>query len=71
MICIMQLHVVILLPFGTWDLSHLVEPACPAALWMTALNTHIGYDNAAKIAKKAHNENSTLRKAALELKRLE
>jgi fumarate hydratase class II len=34
---------------------------------VTALNTHIGYDNAAKIAKKAHNENSTLRKAALEL----
>lgn len=34
---------------------------------VTALNTHIGYDNAAKIAKKAHTENSTLRKAALEL----
>lgn len=34
---------------------------------VTALNTHIGYDNAAKIAKKAHAENSTLREAALEL----
>ncbi|MBU1370122.1 MAG: class II fumarate hydratase [Bacteroidetes bacterium] len=34
---------------------------------VTALNTHIGYENAAKIAKKAHNENSTLREAAMEL----
>ncbi len=33
---------------------------------VTALNTHIGYENAAKIAKKAHNENLTLREAALE-----
>ena len=31
----------------------------------TALNPHIGYDNAAKIAKKAHSEGSTLREAAL------
>jgi fumarate hydratase, class II len=34
---------------------------------VTALNTHIGYENAAKIAKKAHKENKTLREAALEL----
>jgi fumarate hydratase class II len=34
---------------------------------VTALNTHIGYDNAAKIAKKAHNENLSLRDAALSL----
>ena len=34
---------------------------------VTALNTHIGYDNAAKIAKKAHAEGSTLREAALAL----
>lgn len=34
---------------------------------VTALNTHIGYEKAAKIAKKAHEENTTLRKAALEL----
>jgi len=33
---------------------------------VTALNTHIGYDNAAMIAKKAHKENKTLREAALE-----
>ncbi|MCS6794734.1 MAG: class II fumarate hydratase [Raineya sp.] len=34
---------------------------------VTALNPHIGYENAAKIAKKAHKENKTLRQAALEL----
>ena len=34
---------------------------------VTALNTHIGYENAAKIAKKAYNENSTLRQAAIDL----
>ena len=34
---------------------------------VTALNPHIGYENAAKIAKKAYKENKTLREAALEL----
>lgn len=34
---------------------------------VTALNPHIGYENAARIAKKAHKENKTLREAALEL----
>jgi fumarate hydratase class II len=34
---------------------------------VTALNPHIGYENAAKIAKKAHKENMTLREAAIEL----
>jgi fumarate hydratase class II len=34
---------------------------------VTALNTHIGYENAAKIAKKAHKENKTLREAAVEV----
>ena len=33
---------------------------------VTALNTHIGYANAAKIAKKAHQEGKTLRQAAVE-----
>jgi fumarate hydratase, class II len=33
---------------------------------VTALNPHIGYENAAKIAKKAFEENTTLRQAALE-----
>ena len=34
---------------------------------VTALNPHIGYDNAAKVAKKAHKENTTLKQAAVEL----
>lgn len=34
---------------------------------VTALNTKIGYDNAATIAKKAHAENKTLKEAAIEL----
>ncbi len=34
---------------------------------VTALNTHIGYDNAAKIAKNAHAKGITLRESALEL----
>jgi fumarate hydratase class II len=34
---------------------------------VTALNTKIGYDNAAAIAKKAHAEHSTLKEAAIEL----
>jgi fumarate hydratase, class II len=34
---------------------------------VTALNQIIGYDNAAKVAKKAHAERKTLREAALEL----
>jgi len=34
---------------------------------VTALNPHIGYDNAAKVAKKAHAENKTLKEAAVEL----
>jgi fumarate hydratase, class II len=37
---------------------------------VTALNPIIGYDNAAKVAKKAHQERKTLREAALELELL-
>ena len=37
---------------------------------VTALNPHIGYDNATKIAKKAHKDGSTLLEAALSLKLL-
>ena len=35
---------------------------------VTALNTHIGYENAAKIAKYAHEKNITLKESALKLK---
>jgi fumarate hydratase class II len=34
---------------------------------VTALNPHIGYDNAAKVAKKAYAENTTLKQAAIAL----
>lgn len=34
---------------------------------VTALNPHVGYDSAAKIAKKAHAENTTLEEAAVAL----
>ena len=34
---------------------------------VTALNRHIGYDNAAKVAKKAHYDGTTLREAVVEL----
>lgn len=34
---------------------------------VTALNTHIGYDNAAKIAKKAHADGTTLKESAIAL----
>lgn len=52
-----------------------IEPNLPrikqnlenSLMLVTALNTHIGYDNAAKIAKKAHADNSTLKEAAIEL----
>ncbi|HEY8513770.1 MAG TPA: class II fumarate hydratase [Cyclobacteriaceae bacterium] len=52
-----------------------IEPNLPvirrhlenSLMLVTALNPHIGYENAARIAKKAHKENKTLREAALEL----
>ena len=34
---------------------------------VTALNPHIGYDNAAKLAKKAHADGLTLKEAAVSL----
>ncbi|KJV56369.1 fumarase C family protein [Orientia chuto str. Dubai] len=35
---------------------------------VTVLNPHIGYDNAAKIAKMAYQNNITLKEAAISLK---
>ena len=34
---------------------------------VTSLNPYIGYDNAAKIAKEAHQNNLTLRESAIRL----
>ncbi len=42
---------------------HLVE----SLMLVTSLNPHIGYDNAAKVAKKAYVENITLKEACLTL----
>jgi len=42
---------------------HLVE----SLMLVTSLNPHIGYDNAAKVAKKAYVENITLKEASLGL----
>lgn len=52
-----------------------IEPNTPfikqhlenSLMLVTALNTHIGYENAAAIAKKAHKEGTSLREAALAL----
>jgi fumarate hydratase class II len=49
------------------NLHQLDELKNKSLMLVTALNSKIGYDNAAKIAKKAFNENLTLKQAALDL----
>lgn len=49
------------------NLERIEENLNNSLMLVTALNPHIGYENAAKIAKKAYADNSTLKKAALEL----
>jgi len=49
------------------NLPRLKENLERSLMLVTALNPHIGYDNAAKIAKKAHKEGKTLKEAAVEL----
>ena len=49
------------------NLERIEENLKKSLMLVTALSTHIGYENAARIAKKAHADNSTLKKAALEL----
>jgi fumarate hydratase, class II len=44
------------------------ELMAQSLMLVTALNPHIGYDNAAKIAKNAHKKGLTLKQSALELK---
>ncbi len=47
--------------------QHCHELVTRSLMLVTALNPHIGYDNAAKVAKKAYQENKTLREVVLEL----
>lgn len=49
------------------NLSNIKKNLENSLMLVTSLNPHIGYDNSAKIAKKAHAEGKTLRQAALEL----
>ncbi len=49
------------------NLGRLKENLERSLMLVTALNPHIGYDNAAKIAKKAHREGKTLKEVAVEL----
>ncbi|MDG0855556.1 class II fumarate hydratase [Roseateles puraquae] len=47
--------------------ARIAELVGRSLMLVTALNTHIGYDKAAQIAKKAHKDGSSLREAALAL----
>jgi fumarate hydratase class II len=49
------------------DRKRIAELVERSLMLVTALNPKIGYDNAAKVAKKAHAEGITLKQAAVEL----
>ncbi len=49
------------------NLSFIKKNMENSLMLVTALNTHIGYENAAKIAKKAHHEGTTLKESAMAL----
>ena len=46
--------------------SHIDDYLNRSLMLVTALNPHIGYENAAAIAKKAHKEGLTLKEAAIQ-----
>ena len=52
------------------DRAHIEKHLNGSLMLVTALNPHIGYDNAAKVAKKAYQDNITLKEAAATLKLL-
>jgi fumarate hydratase class II len=52
------------------DYAQIERHLTNSLMLVTALNPIIGYDNAAKVAKKAHQEGTTLREAALSLELL-
>ena len=49
------------------DVARITQLRDESLMLVTALNPHIGYDNAAKIAKNAHKKGTTLKASALEL----
>ena len=49
------------------DRERLAHYVNDSLMLVTALSPHIGYDNAAKVAKKAHADGSTLRAACIAL----
>jgi fumarate hydratase class II len=49
------------------NIAYVNKNLANSLMLVTALNPHIGYENAAKIAKKAHAEGTTLKEAALSL----
>ncbi|HAN19186.1 MAG: fumarate hydratase, class II [Bacteroidetes bacterium GWC2_33_15] len=49
------------------NLSNISKHLNNSLMLVTALNTHIGYDKSAEIAKKAHEERKTLKETAIEL----
>ena len=51
----------------TPSLPRIKQSLDQSLMLVTALNTHIGYDNAARVAKKAHKEGTSLKQAALAL----
>ena len=59
-----RVHCVDGIQANTAQIAHYVEQSL---MLVTALNPMIGYENAAKVAKKAHAENKSLKQAALEL----
>ena len=51
----------------TPNLNRIVQHLNDSLMLVTALNTHIGYENSAKIAKKAHTDGTSLKEAAIAL----
>ena len=49
------------------NLANIKKNLTNSLMLVTALNTHIGYDKSAEIAKKAHKENTTLKEAGIAL----
>jgi len=49
------------------NVTRIEELMRSSLMLVTALSPHIGYDNAAQVAHKAHHEGTTLREAAMAL----